>query len=154
MVPIHALRSLHRRSEIMEHNITVGLQALDYLQVGCGLSPTRASEFVRPILLLEDCRVETHDTFTPLKTLALRAYGRQAFTGKRLQRKMLEEGGSVGGERSGTCNSSNGGMQKKVKTKATTTKATSHRRRNKQQKRPHPPAATATAAAAAAPALC
>ena len=89
MVPIHQLHNLHRRSEIMEHNITVGLRALDYLQSGCGLSPTRASEFVRPILLLEDCRVETHNTFTPLKTLALKAYGRQAFTGKRLQRKMM-----------------------------------------------------------------
>lgn len=90
MVPLHELRSLHRRSEIMEHNITVGLKALSYLQNGCGLSPKRASEFVRPILLLEDCCVDVNDTFTPLKNLALKAYGRQAFTGRRLTRKMLQ----------------------------------------------------------------
>ncbi len=82
LMPVHETRSLHLRSEIMEHNITLGLAALSYLQDGCGLSPRRASEFVRPILLLEDRRVENlreGGTFTPLRKLALAEYGRGAF---------------------------------------------------------------------------
>ena len=36
------LRTLHLRSEVMEHNINLGLDVLKYLENGCGMSPRRA----------------------------------------------------------------------------------------------------------------
>ena len=78
--------TLHLRSEVMEHNITLGLNVLRYLEETCGLSPRRASEFVRPILSSENIKINTcgtgmeGDTFSPLKHFALQQYGPQAFS--------------------------------------------------------------------------
>ena len=84
--PLHELHTLHLRSEVMEHNITLGLNVLRYLEETCGLSPRRASEFVRPILSSENIKINTcgtgmeGDTFSPLKHFALQQYGPQAFS--------------------------------------------------------------------------
>ena len=82
--PLHELHTLHLRSEVMEHNITLGLNVLSYLQDTCGLSPKRASEFVRPILTNETQMIETKGirTFTPIKHYALKQYGQIAFSKK------------------------------------------------------------------------
>ena len=72
----------------MEHNITLGLSVLHYLEHTCGLSPNRASEFVRPILTNETQMIHTEKkadnamstTYTPIKHYALRQYGQIAFS--------------------------------------------------------------------------
>ena len=53
-VPMHSVTNLYRRSEIMEHNIGVGIQLHEYL-LSQGLTPTKASHMTRPYFL-EDFR--------------------------------------------------------------------------------------------------
>ena len=55
---------------------------MKYLEGQCGLSPNRANEFVRPILLNENNIIINNDTYTPLKYLALKEFGPSAFSKK------------------------------------------------------------------------
>ena len=56
-VPMHSVTNLYRRSEIMEHNIGVGIQLHEYL-LSQGLTPRKASHMARPYFL-EDFRSKT-----------------------------------------------------------------------------------------------
>eukprot|EP00943_MAST-04B_sp_MAST-4B-sp1_P004638 g4638.t1 len=56
-VPMHSVTNLYRRSEIMEHNIGVGIKLHEYL-LSQGLTPTKASHMARPYFL-EDFRSKT-----------------------------------------------------------------------------------------------
>jgi hypothetical protein len=102
--PLHEHHSLHLRSEIMEHNITLGLNVLKYLEQTCEMSPNRASEFVRPVLSNETIKIQTcrgmeGPTFSPLKYFALKQYGQHAFRKHITPYKIRKRKNNIGDKR-------------------------------------------------------
>lgn len=76
-VPMHAVTNLYRRSEIMEHNIEVGIKLHEYL-LSQGLTPSKASKMARPYFL-EDFRSKTPPkTFSPFRKSARLLFGHDA----------------------------------------------------------------------------
>ena len=78
-VPMHSITNLYRRSEIMEHNIEVGIKLHKYL-LSQGLTPSKASKMARPYFL-EDFRSKTPPkTFSPFRKSARVLFGYDAVT--------------------------------------------------------------------------
>ena len=76
-VPMHAVTNLYRRSEIMEHNIEVGIKLHEYL-LSQGLTPSKASKMARPYFL-EDFRSKTPPKrFSPFRKSARLLFGHDA----------------------------------------------------------------------------
>ncbi len=76
----------HGRAEIMEHNYTLGLNAIAYLEKE-GLSPHKAALIARPLFQCDVSRVEVGGSFSPFRRKAYEMYGSPGFQRKAEHRK-------------------------------------------------------------------
>jgi hypothetical protein len=89
LVPMHRMVGLHRRSEVMEHNINVGLE-LHYYLLSQGLTPTRATKMARPYFMEEWQPRTPPKSFTPFRKSARVLFGHDSVLPTPSPRRVLE----------------------------------------------------------------